>query len=123
MQPSVGDVDEGDHGVRDDLVRYHPPHAAERGGVLVAPHLLLVLHAAPPCAFHVAPQLGGVEGRQAPERDARPRQVARQRQGQVERPQHERELERLQEPARHGRHRQERQVNNHHLPNRTLATS
>lgn len=95
---SVGDVDERDHGVRDDGIPVRPLlHGAERG-VPVAPRLHG--HGA---RVGVAPQLAVVEGRNPAERDARPRQVARERQRQVEGPQQERELERLQEPGRHCR--------------------
>lgn len=106
---SVGDVDEQGHSTRDGGILARPLHGAERG-VPVAPR-----RDGPGAGGRVAPQLGVVEGREAAERDARPRQVARQRQRQVEGPQQERELERLQEPSGHRRHGEERNVNRHRI--------
>jgi len=116
---SVRDVDERDHGVRDDGIPVRPLlhlHGAERGIPMDPPlhgHGHGHGHGGPGGGARVAPQLGVVEGRDPAERDARPRQVARERQRQVEGPQQERELERLQEPGRHRRHGEERHVNRH----------
>jgi hypothetical protein len=106
---SVGDVDEQGHSTRDGGILARPLHGAERG-VPVAPR-----RDGPGAGGRVAPQLGVVEGREAAERDARPRQVARQRQRQVEGPQQERELERAQEPGRHRRRGEERHVDRHRI--------
>jgi hypothetical protein len=112
---SVGDVDERDHGVRDDGIPVRPLlHGAERGVPVVARRLQHG-HGGPGGGARVPPQLGSVQGRDPAERDARLRQVARQRQRQVEGPQQERELERLQEPSGHRRHGEERNVNRHRI--------
>lgn len=104
----------------DDIgILTRPRHAERRGGGRRGGgggELLLLLAQLSPRmqqlhpaagAGDVAPQPGGVEGRDGPDRDAGPRQVARQREREVERPKQEGEAERLEEPGQHGRHGQE----------------
>uniref|UniRef100_A0A8R7RFK2 Uncharacterized protein n=1 Tax=Triticum urartu TaxID=4572 RepID=A0A8R7RFK2_TRIUA len=102
---SVGDVDEGDHGVRGELLTGAPLRAAE-GGV----PRLRQRHR--PAGGEVRSQLGVVVRRGGPEREADARQVAEQRQRDVERPEQDRELERLHEPADR-RHGEEHHVHRH----------
>ena len=100
-------MDEGDHGVRDELLRRPSLRAGQgRVGALVV-------------AGQVRAQLGGVVRRPAPERGADARQVAQRGQRQVERPQKDGELERVQESARgRRRHGEEQHVHHHYRQHR-----